>query len=261
MLTIKEIKKKAAEYAKKYYGSNQILFDLMFRKEDDKYYFGFLIIDLVDEEHNDYRIKRPTKWMLVDILTGDLIKIYDSSIYDYSDKKTFPFELVFDNNGSSSLYDYSNYILSSYFDWKNKVIKELKNKVADTCIENESEQILSNEKILRVNSENVTLKEFILANAENVLEELHEIIIQKIGDKVQEANLDYHEYIIDLIRKQYKINKEVDTMLLISYVDLLKYSWPDLIDLINAFDNITTTKNLALEKALKSQTEKKYINN
>lgn len=75
-------------------------------------------------------------------------------------------------------------------------------------------------------------------------------IMERFGSKVQELYKDYYVYIIDLIRKYYVISGDINRTLLSSYV-VIKYLWPDFIDIINAFDNIDYFNNLTFENALK----------
>jgi hypothetical protein len=228
MIKIKDLKDKADIYAKEFYGKDQTLFEPMFRKKDNNYFFGFLITELVNEEEKDYNIKRPTKWLLTDIITGDLVEINDSYTNDYTSKDLLPFDKVFKNEGSSKLYDYSNYILISYHEWKQNIIKELYNK----------NNVTDNTKVLRQENENISPEEFITANVETILDEAHHIIVDKLGNKVSELYLDYFEHLIDQIRIDYLENKKIDSELLIQYNDLLKYSWPDFIEVIDTFNNI-----------------------
>lgn len=257
LIPIDEIREKVLGYVKEHFKEEETpIFDPIFREEDGKYYLGYMVAEFVDAKNDNYRMKRPTKWLLVDIVTGELVNAFDSKKYDYTDKDKFPFDLDFDNYGNSALFDSSNYVLSSYFDWKKKVIKDLNEKFSKNL-----DNMIIDPKVLRLDDETISPNDFVLANVESVLEDLHNEIMEKFGGKVQELYKDYTVYLISLIRKHYVISGDINRTLLSSYIDLIKYSWPDFIEIINAFDNIEHTKDMNFENALKNlvQTKKERI--
>lgn len=252
LVNIHTIRDKVNGYVQEHFKEEKCLLDPIFREEDGKYYLCYAIIDFVDEKNNDLRIKRPTKWLLVDIVTGELFKIYDSKDYDYTDAKKLPLDRMFVNNGNTSaLYDSSNFISMSYFKWKKQVIKELNEKF------NQDGYNQLDPKVLRLENETISPNTFVLANVEDILEELYDKITNNLGDKVQQMYEDYYVYIIDLIRKHYVISEVINPVLLSSYIDLLKYAWPDLIDLINAIDNIEHFNDLNFETKLRNLAKNK----
>lgn len=250
MTNIDVIREKVDGYVKEHFGLETPIFDPIFREENGKYYLGYMVVDFVDEKKEDFRFKRPTKWLLVDIVTGDLVNCFDSNNHDYIDKDKFPFDLIFDNYGNSALFDSSNYVLTSFFDWKKQVIKEMKEKFSNN-------NLFIDPKILRLENETISPNDFVLANVESILEDMHNEIMEKLGNKVGELYKDYYVYIIDLIRKHYVISGDINRTLLSSYMDLIKYLWPDFIDIINAFDNIDHFNDPNFENALKKLVQDK----
>lgn len=252
MVDINIIKEKVKGYVNTHIGKEYPIFDPIFREENGKYYLGYLVGDFVDVKNGDYRMKRPTKWLLVDIVTGDLVKVYDSKDVDYTDKDKFPLDKVFINNGNSALYDSSNYVLLSFFKWKKQVIKEMKEKF-DKNINNE----LIDPLILKLDNETISPNNYVLANVESLLEDLHNEIMDKLGNKVSELYQDYYVHLIDSIRKEYIISGNINPTLLSSYVNLIKYLWPDFIDIINEFNNIEYFKDLNFENELRKLAQDK----
>jgi len=125
MIPIEELIEKASGLAKIKYGEGTgSMFDPIFRKENDKYYIGFAISKFNDPENNDYKLKRPMNWMLVDILTGELVDFFDSNEKDYTTKEKLPFDMMITGEGNSVIYDYCNFVTSKYFSFKKKVITE-----------------------------------------------------------------------------------------------------------------------------------------
>lgn len=253
MVSISVINEKVNGYILEHFKEEKCLLDPIFRKEDGKYYLCYAVIDFVDEKDYDFRIKRPINWLLVDIVTGDLVNVYDSKDYDYTNEETLPLDKVFINNDNTSpLYDSSNYISISYFNWKKQVIKELNEKFRTN---NHLDPT-----ILKLEGEIISPNAFVLANVESILEDLYEKIIISLGDKVQKMHEDYYIYIIDLIRKHYMVSGEINKVLLSSYIDLLKYAWPCLIDIINAIDNIDHFNDLVFENKLRDVAKNKEEN-
>lgn len=220
---LNEIKNLAEKYANEHFGENKILFDPLFRKEENEYCLSFLVVEFVDESNNDFRYKHPTTWLSLDILTGELISINEEN--NNTSKQA-----NYDNTSGSKLYDYSNFVLSSYYDWKNKVIEELKRKK-----ENEKK---IDDNFLRIDDVNISQSDFVLANIEPILNDIQHELLDKIGNEVNKAYNDYFEYTFDAIRKKYKETKTIDQLLLQNYIQLLNYSWPDYSEVINDFNNI-----------------------
>ena len=248
LVPIDVIGEKVAGYVKEYFKEDKILFDPIFREEKEKYYLGYMVVEFVDEKSGDYRYKRPTKWLLVDIVSGDLVGIYDSREYDYTDKLSH--DSIFANNSSSSLFDASNHVLTSFCTWKKQVIKELEKKFKNSNL---------NLKILKSDDELISPNSFVLANLEPILEEVNEKIMLSLGGKIHTLYREYYIDTIDDIRKQYIDKGDINKTLLANYIDLIKYLWPDTIDIINAFDNIEHPKNLDFENKLRQIAQDKKV--
>jgi flagellin-specific chaperone FliS len=226
MLEIKKVLEKARQYAIDNCGEEKILFDPIFRKEDSEYYIGIMIVDL--DEKND--IKRPTKWMLLDIENGDLKAFYDSKDKDYN--QDLPIGITFKNVGNQSLYEYSNYILESFQNFNVGLMEKLVSKTK------EDNDPIKDKKVLKIGDELIAPKDYVMSNIQPVLAEVYETFNTKIGDSIQKAYSDFYDYLVESIRKNYIENKEIDKKQIGNYLDLLKYSWPDTTELINSFNNI-----------------------
>lgn len=227
MLKIKEIIQKAELYAVEKYGERVVLSDAIFRKEKGKYYLGFMIYDFVDEKNNDFRIKRPTKWMLLDILSGDLIDHYDANDYDYSNQDDLPFNLKVSSQGSPELYKYYNQVMKSFQGWKRQVLVEL-----------EQSEKENNFKSLKVDEDFISPRDYIISNIEPYLLEMFDKL-KGLGDVVQQAFEESYNYVIEEVRNHYRETNEINQEKLKNYLELIKYLWNDQIEFINAFDNVS----------------------
>lgn len=230
MIDIRELREKVEAYAKDKIKDNTYLFDPIFRKEEDKYYLWYTVLQFIDEKNNNYDFKKPTHFIIVDFITGDIIKLIE-------DKELFNEEIK--NDGSSSLYDSTNYILTSYFEWKNKVLNEVEKRYNFIDNAKDPKILLSKDSIISPNS-------FVLANAESILEELHLTLVEKIGNEVQKMYIDYYIYLIDTIRKEYLENNSINEISIINYINLLKYSWPSFSILIDKMSNINVWQTTIL---------------
>ena len=221
-MPIKEFINKIQNIADGKYGYNQTLFDPMFREYNGKYYLGVLVINLTDED----KIMRPTKWLLFNIETFDLAFEFDSKENDYTDTETFPFDRKFDNYGNSSFYSYVNFFLKSFNDWKKNAINEF------NIIENDDE------KVLKIGKNIFTIKEFVTDNIEEVLGEMNKELAIKLSEPAETANENYLAYLLDDIITEYTLTKKINKKSNQKYIDVLKYSYPDLEELIDRFNNI-----------------------
>lgn len=250
MTDINIIREKVEGYVKEYFKEEKPIFDPIFREENGKIYLGYMVVDFVDEKNNDYRFKRPTKWLIVDLVNGDLVNTFNSDEHDYTDKNKFPFELIFDNYGSSALFNASNYVLTSYTDWKKQVVKDMQSRFTKLSFD---------PKVLKLGDEIISPNDFVLANVESLLEDINVEIMEKLGSKVEELYKDYYEHIIDSVRTSYLVNGNIDKTLLTNYINLIKYLWPDFIDIINAFNNIESLNDTTFENALRETIKAKNM--
>lgn len=227
--SIDSIRKMVDGYVKDAFGEEKCLFDPIIREEDGQYYLGYMVVDFVDESKEDYRMKRPTKWILVDIISGRLHKVYDSKSFDYTTEYILPLDKIFNNSGSSGLFDSSNLVASSFLEWKSSVIKELENK-----FNKENNDI----KVLKSGDDLISPSKFVISNIDSLLEEMHEELTFKLGGKIGELNKEYYTYLLDSIRKEYLDKGIINKELLSNYIELLKYLWPDFKEIITAFNNL-----------------------
>lgn len=223
MIEIRELREKVENYAKDKFGKEIYVFDPIFRKEEEKYYLCYTVLEFIDEANNNYNFIKPNKFILVDIITGEIIRSHE-------DDEVFK-EKEIKNDGSSSLYDSSNHILHSYFEWKNKVISEVKTKFSNIEEDNNPNILLSGGDFISPNS-------FVIANIEPILDEVHLIIMEKIGNQIQNMYIEYYNYVIDEIRKEYEETKIVKKESVINYINLINYSWPSFEKLVASLNNI-----------------------
>lgn len=84
MQTINEINKKARKYI---YGDMKIpngISNPVLRCEGSKMYIAYFGYTYNKKNIDENRYNRPTRWILVDIANGDLVKLYDCTVNDFS---------------------------------------------------------------------------------------------------------------------------------------------------------------------------------
>jgi len=229
MKTFNELIALAKEYARKVKNKNTILCDPIFRIEDGKLCLEYLIVEFNDEFNNDYRIKRPIEWFTQDILSGEILNFYNVNDKDYS---LLPLNKLFKNNGGSILYDQSNDITRSFQQWQKDITKKIKE-------ENEnSNNLLYDEKVMKIENTLISPKEYILSNIDSIFEKMFNILFEDMGNVISDS---YNEYFVSLfneIRNKYINDKSVDKQLIKQYMNFLKYSWPESLELFNNCTNI-----------------------
>lgn len=242
MILVDELNNKADNYVKDKLGEEKALLGPIFRKEANQFYVGYAVIDFKDTYETFFR---PTKWLILDMKTGELINFYECKDYDYTDDNNFTFNLEFENGGNSPLFDLGNYINTSFNSWKNQTLH---------IIDKKNEPDL---KVLKIENELYSPKEYITNIVTSFFDNIKQTIDTEIFDVIGFSHTKYINETIDNIREEYIKNNKMDMALLTKYYKLLKYSWPDFIDIINHFDNILTSKNEKTDKLLKDYINKK----
>lgn len=240
LVPMEAIKEKVDAYAKEHFYKDIDSLSPIFREEKGKYYFAYMFIDINKPE------KRPTKWLLADIITGDIIEAYDSNEYDYADKRVYPIDSPLKTTYKSPIYDSFNYMNLSYFKWKKKIIEELEEKFGM------KKAIDIN--ILKTDEEPISSNDFVLANIESLLNDISKDILFPFGDSITTMFNEYHDDVVYLIRKEYAKTGKIDKSLLTNYICLIKYSWPESIDLIDQINNIEYVHDEKFDEALKELT-------
>lgn len=229
MKDIDKLQKQALKYATEKTGKKTMVSDLIFRKEKGNYYAGFMILENISP--TDLRIKRPTKWLLLDINTAILKGFYDIKEYDFSNTERLPLTSQFGEEGNSNIDGYSNLIIYSYSEWKNNILKQLEKKI-------EEQTYGKDESMLLINGKNISSKEVVSKNIDTILNDIQNTLIFNLRDIINKGLEDNYYNLYDKIIKGYKETGSINIEDNKIYLNLLKYTWPGMAKLIDEFDNI-----------------------
>ena len=232
-MKLNDLKQKALEFLKDKENNEIVLSEPLFRLENNKLYLGYLLLNFTD----DYKIKRPTKWLLQDMFNGNVIEFNNIVDKDFTTIEQLPLDTLFEDKGTSTVYDDFNNISISFSKW----IKDTKEKLNNSNTYNEN--------ILKIDNNLINPKEFILANSDSVFNEMYDVLFNKLGNLIEEGNKEYQNSLFEEIRNEYS-NNSINKELIKKYVNLNKYLFPETIELINNFNNIPDTMDLEYDKKL-----------
>lgn len=224
MKKIENINKEIHEYAIKKYDDDATIFEPLIIKENNNLFLCYLILEYVDIDNRDYRIKKPTKWIVADIKNGNIIEKEGDQLINKILSKIDTNE-IFENEGNTNFYESSNYVLTSFFEWKKKTLDGLKEKF-------DKEDNL----VLNFRNENINPNSYMLANLNYILEDIYDELSNQLGTDMTQLYKEYELYLIDEIRNRYIEGKQIDDDLLKKYNEYLKYMWPDFNSLIDVFN-------------------------
>lgn len=217
----------AKKYACNKKGKDVILLNPIFRMENNLC-LQYLVIEFYDEKNDDYRIKRPTEWLLQDMENGNIIGYYSILEKPYTNEDL---PNTFTNNGKSIIFDYSNDIIKSFQLWRKKMVEDLTNNI------NRQQNLLYKSKVLEINNEIISPSDFILANIDDTLDNMMDSL-ENIGSTIIEAFKTYTISLFDKIRNDYINNNLINYENIKQYMNVLKYAWPEIYELINKSCNI-----------------------
>lgn len=244
MKTFDEIRELAKDYASKELNKEAILFDPVFRSEDGKLRFAYMVVEFSDESKIDYRIKRPKKWLLQDIESGEVVAFYDIQENDFSNLNELPLDTLCDNDGKSILFDYSNSLLCGFKDWEKKTTDELKMAM------NKDTNLLYDDKTLKIDNELISPKDYILANLEGVIGEMYDTLFEKINSVIGCGYQEYYNSLFESIRERYVSEDIIDEELIKKYMNYVKYLWPESKLFFNKCSNIPNVIDEEYDKAI-----------
>ena len=251
MKNFDELRDIAQKYINKKKKTEIILFDPIFRIEKDKLCLMHALVEFKDEASNDFRIKRPTEWFIQDIITGEILDYYNIENYDFANVNILPLDSLFENTGKSIVYDYNNYVVDSFRKWKENIKKELEIKINNTKYK------LDREKVMQVNEKIISPRDYVLANLDDSLEKMHDILFYDLGDAIRDAYNLYYENLFENIRQKYIEENIIDQDLIKKYLNLIKYLWPESHELINKMTNIDNVIDEDFDQEIKEMLEKK----
>ena len=235
-MKLNDLKQKALEFLKDKENNEIVLSEPLFRLENNKLYLGYLLLNFT----NDYKIKRPTKWLLQDMFNGNIIEFNNIVDKDFTTIEQLPLDTLFEDKGTSTVYEDFNNISISFSNW----MKSTKEKLNNSNTYNES--------ILKIDDNLINPKEFILANSDSVFNEMFDVLFNKLGKLIEEGNKEYQSSLFEEIRNNYS-NNIIDKELIKKYVNLNKYLFPETIKLINSFNNIHNTEDIEYDNKLIKQ--------
>ena len=216
----------ANKYSKEKINKNCVIFEPLFRFEENILYLSYMILDYNNE--NESEIIRPTHYILQNIYTGNIEKVYNCKEHDFVDKNILPNNKIYNNSGSTVLYDIENYIMKSLNKWKKQIKEEINNKFVSD---------LYKEKIMIFNSKNISSNEYINENIDDIIKNIENELFRHFENDINNGVENYKNYLFNSIKNKYQ-NNIVDKVTIKTYTNLIKYLYPDFIELINLFTNI-----------------------
>ena len=247
MKTFNEIKTIASSYVKDKVNDMALISEPLLRVENNKLCLGYFFVEFNDEQKKDYRIKRPTKWLTQDMISGIIIDVFDCREKDFSSSEILPYNKLYSNDGASILYDEVNYISKSFQKWYRNITHELSNETSFKL------NLLYDKKVLKLSDEIVSPRDYVLTNMKSVFNEMNEVLFSKLGNTITRYFDDYQESLFNQIRS----SSVVDFELIKQYYNCIKYLYPELIDIINAFNNIDGTLDRNYDENLRQIIEQK----
>ena len=247
MKTFNEIKTIASSYVKDKVNDMALISEPLLRVENNKLCLGYFFVEFNDEQKKDYRVKRPTKWLTQDMISGIIIDVFDCREKDFSSSEILPYSKLYSNDGASILYDEVNYISKSFQKWYRNITHELSNETSFKL------NLLYDKKVLKLSDEIVSPRDYVLTNMKSVFNEMNEVLFSKLGNTITRYFDDYQESLFNQIRS----SSVVDFELIKQYYNCIKYLYPELIDIINAFNNIDGTLDRNYDENLRQIIEQK----
>lgn len=247
MKTFNEIKTIASSYVKDKVNDMALISEPLLRVENNKLCLGYFFVEFNDEQKKDYRVKRPTKWLTQDMISGIIIDVFDCREKDFSSSEILPYNKLYSNDGASILYDEVNYISKSFQKWYRNITHELSNETSFKL------NLLYDKKVLKLSDEIASPRDYVLTNMKSVFNEMNEVLFSKLGNTLTRYFDDYQESLFNQIRS----SSVVDFELIKQYYNCIKYLYPELIDIINAFNNIDGTLDRNYDENLRQIIEQK----
>lgn len=235
MKSFDELMNLAKEYvSKKEKKEDVILYNPVFRLEDEQLYLAYMVVDFMKKD-GEYYIKRPTKWLLQDMVTGVIAHYYDIQEKDFSNLRDLPLDTIYFANNYSPLFQYNNFVIHSFGNWEQKALKDLKSKM-----EQETNPLYK-KNVLKIEDSIISPQDYILANIEDGFAKMMDILRNEIGGSINEAFEEYARSLLENIRQTYVSLKKIDIDLIKEYMNYLKYAWPESWNLFNQCTNIKET--------------------
>ncbi len=253
MKNFNELRDLAQKYINEKKEKEIILYDPIFRIENNKLCLMYALVEFYDEKNLDVRFKRPTEWFLEDIKTGEILSYYNVKEYDFANEEILPMDSLFQNTGKSIVYDYNNFVVQSFQKWQENVKKELEIKI------NNTEYKLDREKVMQVNDELISPRDYMLANLEDSLEKMYDILFYDLGDAIRDAYSLHYSNLFESIRKRYLEENIIDKDLIKKYLNLIKYLWPETYELINKMTNIEGVIDEEFDEKINEMLTKKSV--
>lgn len=245
----KELKEKAENIILKDFSLDAVLEVPLFGNENNELFLQYLGIKFKEEKVKRTRLVDSIAFLRQDMRTGEVLEVKNVVV---SESILLDEKLLKDENGI--FFDYSKFINKEFLNWKRNLVKKLKNKdIKDT-------NPLYNEKLLKINGDLVSPKEYILNNFEKVFNQMNNILDVNFERNLNEGVTDFLESIIIDIRDKYLYSNVIDYALIKQYMNYVKCLWPSLIEILKKdeavlkflddeeFDNLLEDYNMAKRK-------------
>jgi len=250
MKTLTELKSMASKYAEERKQKSINLYEPIFRLENNKLVLGYMLLEFDDK----YGIKRPTEWILQNIDDGEIIELNNIETKDFSNQNELPLNKVFQDSGMSPLYDEINSITSSFDKWRKKILSDLGSNDINPI------SYINDNQILLIDDEFISPKDFIIVNSEEVFSNMYNQLFE-IGKTISESYNNFHNNLFERIRCCY-LSGSINIEIIKQYLNFLKYSFPETLELLNKFNNIDGTSDVEYDnKIIEMIKHKKNLSN
>jgi len=250
MKTLTELKSMASKYAEERKQKSINLYEPIFRLENNKLVLGYMLLEFDD----NYGIKRPTEWILQNIDDGEIIELNNIETKDFSNQNELPLNKVFQDSGMSPLYDEINSITSSFDKWRKKILSDLGSNDINPI------SYINDNQILLIDDEFISPKDFIIVNSEEVFSNMYNQLFE-IGKTISESYNNFHNNLFERIRCCY-LSGSINIEIIKQYLNFLKYSFPETLELLNKFNNIDGTSDVEYDnKIIEMIKHKKNLSN
>lgn len=95
----------------------------------------------------------------------------------------------------------------------------------------------------------ISSTDLIISNSEKIFSNMYNELF-KIGEIINESYNNLHNNLFNKIRNIYLNNGKIDKNLIKQYMKLLKYFFPEILELLNSFNNIDGTDDFEYDKKI-----------
>lgn len=173
----------------------------MLRVQNDKLYYGVLIVNADDNVWDSNSSIKASYWALLDVNTLEVVEFNKLSDNDYIKE-----ESKLDEEKNSKQKEISKYEIQKIMQYKEYLLNDIKND--NIPIQDELINILDNK--INIDGEEVNVNEYLMANIEEDLQEkIKELVNLIIQEKYSSISF-YYECLVEKIVTIFKENNIID---------------------------------------------------